>query len=67
MTDTPQALKYRLVLELTELTPAITTNDPAVADSTRTETASRVTRRVIDADSLTELKTGIANFRNTIQ
>lgn len=66
MADTPQTLKYRLVLELTEITPAVTTNDPATADSTRTESATKVTRRVIDAESFTELKTGIANFRNSL-
>lgn len=66
MAVTPQTLKYRLVLELTELTPPVTTNDPETADSVRVESATKVTTRIIDADSYTELRTGINNFRNSL-
>lgn len=67
MLDQPQTLKYRIVLELSKIEAPVTTNNPEVPNSTKTEEGRKVITKVIEADSIVELKSGLADFRATLQ
>lgn len=67
MLNQPQTLKYRIILELSKIEPPVTTNNPEVPDSTKTEEGRKTITKVIEADSIVELKSGLAEFRTSLQ
>jgi len=64
----PQELKYRLTLILSDIDKSTDVYSvPGDTSTRRIETGNKVTEQVIESDSLTELKAGLADFRTNLR
>lgn len=69
MVNVPQQeLKYRLTLSLSTINKSADVySDATNPDSRRIETGLSLTEKVIESNSLTELKAGLADFRTNLR
>jgi hypothetical protein len=63
-----QSLKYKLTLEISKVNkPTDVFSDPANPATRRVEEGLEVTRKEIESDSITELKSALADFRSNLR
>lgn len=68
MATPPQELKYRLTLTLSKLNRSQDVfSDPANPATRRIESGNELTEKVVESDTLLELKAALADFRTNLR